>query len=94
MRWFPFKDAPRDGSGFLAYGRHEHDEGRPDRYKRGDHWWAIIQWDIWREPHAWVFALDGRKFDWGHPIAFAKLTVPGVDVHCGVPEGLNPLEWQ
>lgn len=94
MRWLPFKDAPKDGNGILAYGRHAEDEGRPGRYRKGDHWWAIIQWDIWREPHGWVFGLDGRPFDWGEPIAFAKLTVPGIDVHNGLAEGFNPLEWQ
>lgn len=96
--WHPAQPAssrdntPQDGRGFLAYGRHARDEGRPGRYKAGDHWWAILQWDIWREPHQFVFAKDGAPFDWGDILAWAKLDVPGSDVMHGLEPGL-PLPW-
>lgn len=74
----------KDGRGLLLYGRHEHEnpDTRPNRWRKGDHWWAIALWDVWR-PHPahdtrprWVFALDGRPLDWGAPTHYCELELP------------------
>jgi hypothetical protein len=76
--WQPFENAPKDGFGFLAYGRHAEGSGRVGSYEAGDHWWAIIQWDVWREPHQFVFGKDGRPIaDWGKPLFWKPLDIPG-----------------
>lgn len=71
----PIASAPRDGTGILAYGRHVTDNGRS--WSIGDHWWAIIQWDVWRD-EKWVFAKDGRDL-WGPPSHWAPLVPPADD---------------
>ncbi|MDF1506212.1 hypothetical protein [Roseisolibacter sp. H3M3-2] len=77
MQWRLFSSAPRDGFGFLAYGHHDDpvptDAGRGVR--PGDHWWAILQFDIWREPHQFVFARDGAPA-WPGAIAWTPLEPP------------------
>lgn len=82
--WQEMASAPRDGSGFLAYGVHAQDDppGAARGVRRGDHWWAIILWDIWRssadnpdQPMGWVFAKDGAKV-WSEPKRWRRLTVP------------------
>lgn len=61
--------APRDGTAFLAYGQHPED--RPDmrfvdgtHVKAGDHWYAIILWDVFRVyekgGQRWVYAKTGE----------------------------------
>jgi hypothetical protein len=78
--WQPIEIAPKDGSAFLAYGRHTH---RPKDAQRGveagDHWWAIILWDIWRPEEdggrAWVFAKDGN-YTWSAPTHWMPLPDP------------------
>jgi hypothetical protein len=81
--WQPIETAPRDGSAFLAYGRHT---GSPPDAQRGvvtgDHWWAIILWDKWRparEPPGmtaqWVFAKDGKP-TWSPPTHWMELPPP------------------
>jgi Protein of unknown function (DUF551) len=77
--WRPIETAPKDGFGFLAYGRHKYGDGRkaPNRVKAGDHFWAIIQWDVWREDHRWVFGKDGSAVsDWGDPTHWMPLPEP------------------
>lgn len=77
--WRPIETAPQDGFGFLAYGRHAADCPLPgaNRWRKGDHWWAIVQWDIWREPHQWVFGKDGRPLrEWGEPLLWQPLEPP------------------
>ena len=78
--WRPIATARKDGIAFIAYGRHTRGDGRPERYKLGDHWWAIIQWDIWREPHQFVFGKDGKPIsDWGEPTHWMPLPDPPQD---------------
>lgn len=73
MEWKDIQYAPKDGSAFLAYGVHTTDN---DRYwQEGDHWWAIILWDIWRGNEKWVFSKDGSDV-WSEPSKFCILTVP------------------
>ena len=74
--WQPIETAPRDGFGFLAYGRHDTDNGL--HWQAGDHWWAIIQWDIWREPKRWVFGKDGTS-TWSEPTHWMPLPLPPGD---------------
>ena len=73
--WRPIESAPKDGSAFLAYGVHT---GSPlDAQKgvvAGDHWWAIILWDKWREPQ-WVFSKDGKP-TWTLPTYWRPLPTP------------------
>ena len=81
--WKPINTAPKDGSAFLAYGRHTHSPKDAQRgVKAGDHWWAIILWDIWRTDEdsgrdAWVFAKDG-KCTWSQPTHWLPLPSPPV----------------
>ena len=79
--WRDIASAPRDGNGFIVYGRHAKDcpiqDGR-DRYKKGDHWWAIGCWDIWRSAliggERFVFCKDGMALDvWGEPTHWMPL---------------------
>jgi hypothetical protein len=81
MDWKPIRTAPKDGTAFLAYGRHV---GSPSDAQRGvepgDHWWAIILWDIWREPgllqkNRWCFAKDGAV-TWSDPTHWMPLPDP------------------
>ena len=79
--WHHMEMAPRDGSAFLAYGRHDHSP--PDAQRGvvpGDHWWGIILWDVWRESglaqaKRWVFAKDGSRA-WSEPLCWTPLEVP------------------
>lgn len=79
-RWRPIETAPKDGSGILAYGRHTGSPpGAARGVKAGDHWWAIIQWDIWRAPEnggqRWVFCKDGTPA-WSEPMQWQLLEPP------------------
>lgn len=75
LEWLPIDTAPKDGSAFLAYGRHtDSPESAQRGVKAGDHWWAIILWDVWREP-AWVFAKDGTS-TWSQPTHWLPLPAP------------------
>jgi hypothetical protein len=74
--WRDMASAPLDGRGFLAFGIH--DQSPPDAargVKPGDHWWAIILFDVWRTPHRFVFAKDGASL-WSTPLCWAPLTPP------------------
>jgi hypothetical protein len=77
--WQSIDTAPRDGTAFLAYGKHT---GSPPTAQRGvvegDHWWAIALWDIWRvgeQPKRWVFAKDGYP-TWSDPTHWMPLPEP------------------
>jgi hypothetical protein len=77
INYQPWATAPRNGFGFLAYGIHTTTPpGAARGVRPGDHWWAILQFDIWREPHQFVFAKDGTPA-WSEPKAWAELTIPG-----------------
>ena len=75
--WRPIDLAPLDGSAFLAYGIHDTDDppGAQRGVKAGDHWWAILLWDIWRTPNQFVFAKDG-SLPWSEPTRFQPLPSP------------------
>ena len=85
--WQPIETAPKDGTAILGFGIHS---GSPPDAQRGvragDYWWAIILWDIWRNPDRagwgerslWVFAKDGTP-TWSHPTHWMPLRKP-VDV--------------
>jgi hypothetical protein len=78
--WRPIESAPKDGTSFIAYGRHAKDcpikDGR-NRYKQGDHWWALGCWDIWRKGRWFVFCKDGKPLeDWGKPTHWMPLPAP------------------
>jgi hypothetical protein len=75
--WRPIESAPKDGSAFLAFGLHEFDNppAAMRGVKRGDYWWAILLWDVWREPAGFVFAKDGT-IPWGNPICWMRLDIP------------------
>lgn len=80
LRPLPFRPiaaAPRDGTGILAYGLHDRDDapGAACGVRAGDHWFAILLWDRWREPHGWVFSKDGMPA-WTPPLAFCDLEPP------------------
>jgi hypothetical protein len=76
MNWHRMDSAPRDGSAFLAYGVHIGSPPDAQRgVKAGDHWWAIILWDKWREPHRFVFAKDGAA-TWSEPTHWMPLPEP------------------
>ena len=76
-KWQPIKTAPKDGSAFLAYGRHT---GSPKDAAKGveagDHWWAIVLYDVYREigmgGSQFVFAKDGAK-TWSPPTHWMPL---------------------
>lgn len=57
--WRPIAEAPRDGTAFYGYGRHITDNGK--HWSAGDHFWGIVQWDIWRPKcgFGFVFSKDG-----------------------------------
>ena len=72
--WFDMPTAPKDGSAFIAFGVHNEDSGRRGSYKTGDHWQAIVLWDIWREPHQFVFSKDCEPITrWGDPLLWTQL---------------------
>ena len=78
--WRPIETAPRDGTAFLAYG--VHNTSPPDAQrgvKPGDHWWAIILFDVWRKRSdggdCWVFSKDG-KYTWSEPTHWMPLPEP------------------
>jgi len=86
MAWQPIETAPTDGNAVLGYGRHT---GSPPDAQRGvvagDHWWAIMLWDIWRPSHTapwhdsrWVFAKDGAR-TWSEPTHWMPLPEPPTD---------------
>jgi hypothetical protein len=78
--WMPISLAPTDGTAFIAYGRHNKDcpiQDGNDRYKQGDHWWALLVYDIWRQPHQFVFCKDGTPGNsWGEPSHWLPLPEP------------------
>lgn len=74
--FMPIDDAPSDGSGFLAYGRH--DEANGKHWSAGDHFWSILLRDVWRfgaGPAPLVFAKDGAPA-WSTPTHFLDLFPP------------------
>ncbi len=77
--WRPIADAPRDGTGFLAYGVHGDpvSENAAHGVQPGDHWWGIILWDIWRGL-GWRFSKDGTAM-WGAPTHWQPLPSPPGD---------------
>lgn len=80
MIWHSLDSAPRDGTAILGYGRHV---GSPPDAQRGvhpgDHWWAIMVWDIFRTPASrrWVFAKDGSP-TWSEPSHWMPLPEPPI----------------
>jgi hypothetical protein len=81
LPWRPIAEAKKDGFGILAFGIHDRDSppGASRQVKAGDHWWAILVWDDWRDAahggERWVFAKDGAPA-WSAPLYFVELTVP------------------
>jgi hypothetical protein len=79
MSWRPIETAPKNGDAILGYGRHTHSPADVQHgVKPGDHWWAIMLWDVWRTPPAgerWVFAKDGRS-TWSEPTRWMPLPIP------------------
>lgn len=76
LEWLPMSSAPKDGTAFLAYGKHTHSPPDAQRgVKAGDHWWAIILWDVWREPQQFVFSKDGAPV-WSEPQCWRPLLAP------------------
>jgi hypothetical protein len=79
MIWRPIAELPpelKNGRGLLVYGLHEHDSGREGGFQKGDHWWAIALWDVWRKTDRWVYALSGLPISWGEPTHFCELEPP------------------
>lgn len=77
----PMSTAPRDGFAFLATGTHTHSPPDAQRgVKAGDRWWGILLFDIWREPHRFLFAKDGAEL-WSEP----ELWCPVPDLLSGDP---------
>ena len=80
-KWQSIDSAPKDGTAFLAYGRHDHSPADAQHgVVAGDHWWAIILWDVWRDSgmaqtKRWVFAKDGAKV-WSDPLFWQTLEIP------------------
>lgn len=80
--WQPIEAAPRDGNAFLAFGIHTRAPIDAQRgVKAGDHWWAILLWDVWRDEAytafdiRWVFAKDGAP-PWSMPTHWMPLPEP------------------
>jgi len=75
LRFEDFDTAPRDGRGFLAYGRHTADQppGAAHGVRAGDHWYAILVFDIWRPAGGFVFAKDGAPA-WEGAIGWTELS--------------------
>lgn len=81
----PMFTAPRDGTAFLATGTHNHSPPGAQRgVMAGDRWWAILLFDIWREPGRFVFAKDGTP-PWSEPKLWCALPdlLPGSPVPSG-----------
>ncbi len=74
MNWQPIETAPKSGKAFLAYGKHDIYANPPRGVEDGDHWWAIILWDVWRKPQ-WVFSKDGYP-TWSNPTHWMPLPEP------------------
>lgn len=74
--WRPISEAPKDGTAFLAYGVHSDDDpsGAARGVKRGDHWWAILLFDVWQQ-YRFRFAKDGT-FPWSEPTHWMPLPAP------------------
>lgn len=84
MDWQPISTAPKDGTAVLGFGIHSGPQPDAQRgVKAGDYWWAIMLWDVWRNPDAgswgekslWVFAKDGKP-TWSHPTHWMPLPEP------------------
>ena len=78
--WMDISTAPKDGTAFLAFGIHT--TSPPDAQRGvqpGDHWWAIILYDVWRKREdggdCWVFSKDG-KYTWSPPSHWQPLPAP------------------
>lgn len=91
LPWQAIATAPRTGIGILAYGLHEKDAPAraSPQVKAGDHWWAIILWDVWRESHGWVFAKDGQP-TWSEPTHWCELDPPDATPALIFPRELTP----
>lgn len=87
LPWQPFATAKEDGHGVLAYGRHVADNG--PKWSAGDHWYAIVVFDLWREPRKWVFAKDGTDL-WSEPTHWLDLTPPAEHPPLQYPHELTP----
>ena len=83
--WRPWSTAPLDGTGVLACGIHTSGDPRPvpagvegRRYRPGDSWWAILQFDVWRQPSRWVYGKDGDPRLPSEPLGWRPLPdLPG-----------------
>lgn len=79
--WRTIETAPKDGAAILGYGRHVDSPSDAQRgVVAGDHWWAIMLWDVWRDSglaqsHRWVFAKDGAR-TWSEPTHWMPLPDP------------------
>jgi len=75
--WQTMECAPQDGSPVHGFGVHAINPpasaGRG--VKPGDGWLAIMLFDVWRDPHQWVFAKDGESL-WSHPVCWRPLLWP------------------
>jgi hypothetical protein len=81
MALLPIETMPpelKNGRGLMLYGRHANDSGRGDGFRKGDHWWAIAVWDVWREAmkERWVYALNGEPLSWGEPTHYCEMKPP------------------
>lgn len=86
-RWRDIATAPKDGTAVLGYGLHTGSPSDAQRgVKAGDHWWAIMLWDVWRhlvpagwgDQSLWVFAKDGKPA-WSLPTHWQPLPAPPAD---------------
>ena len=74
--WKMMVTAPMDGSAILGFGVHTGPHPTAARgVTAGDRWMAIMLWDVWREPHQWVFAKDGEPV-WSQPLCWINLPLP------------------
>jgi hypothetical protein len=81
MELRPIAEMPpelKNGRGLMLYGRHATDSGREGGFRKGDHWWAIAVWNVWREAsrQRWVYALNGEPLIWGEPTHYCELKAP------------------